>query len=345
MPKKTNPKGKKTTTKPIKGKSKTPKKPTKPKAKKYGNKLYWMVYRVVAQSVKEEKISWDAKKIRTITSSKVYPYFKGQDPKKVSVSDIKAIVYSLVGKASEFYNPLLIPVSLTTGIFWFSLDEFLEVQLRAETDPLNLRFAVDAGEYGNTGIITIKEYEFYTSGVQEIFENIRVDVENASDAEWSGVPVVRDRYTDDGKADSYYTRFTLFINGAEVTPSMERDFGMAQVDFGKFDERKQKRKQVITKQKDLAKKRKELEKQKKIKQAFLPTKKVRKSDQPDNVEIAKMRGDNIQNALKEQRELLSDTERLFKEGILTKEEFISERKQIMETYKEAIKRFEKGGAL
>ena len=54
MPKKTNPKGKKPTTKPIKGKSKTPKKPTKPKAKKYGNKLYWMVYRVVAQAVKDE---------------------------------------------------------------------------------------------------------------------------------------------------------------------------------------------------------------------------------------------------------------------------------------------------
>ena len=172
-----------------------------------------------------------------------------------------------------------------------------------------------------------------------------MDIENASDAEWSGIPVLRDGYTDDGKADSYYLRFTLFINGIEQTPSVEREVGTAKVDFGKLEDRKKKRKEVVTKQKDLAKKRKELEKQKKIKEAFLPTKKVRKSETPDNVKIAKMRGDNIQNALKEQRELLKDTERLFKEGLLSKEEFISERKQILDTYKEAIKRFEKGGSL
>jgi hypothetical protein len=193
--------------------------------------------------------------------------------------------------------------------------------------------------------MNIKEYEFYTSGLQQIYEDIRGELENTSDAEWSGIAVLRDGYKDDGKTDSYYLRFTLFINGQEIPPSMEQEVGTSKVDFGTFEDRKKKRKAVITKQKDLAQKRKELEKQKKIKETFLPTKKVRKSETPDNLKIAQMRGDNIQNALKEQRELLADSERLFKEGIFTKEEFIAERKQIMETYKEAIKRFEKGGEL
>ena len=344
MPKKNNPKGKKVPTKPIKGKSK-PITKSKPKAKKFGTKVYWMVYRVVAQAAKEEKITWNYKKIRKFTSEKVFPYFKGQDPNKLNVADIKAVVYSLIGKSSEFYNPLLIPTATTTGIFWFDLDEFLDVKLKAEVDPLNLRFAVDGGTYGNTGIMNIKEYEFYTSGLQQIYEDIRGELENTSDAEWSGIAVLRDGYRDDGKTDSYYLRFTLFINGQEIPPSMEQEVGTSKVDFGTFEDRKKKRKAVITKQKDLALKRKELEKQKKIKETFLPTKKVRKSETPDNLKIAQMRGDNIQNALKEQRELLADSERLFKEGIFTKEEFIAERKQIMETYKEAIKRFEKGGEL
>ena len=344
MPKKNNPKGKKVPTKPIKGKSK-PITKSKPKAKKFGTKVYWMVYRVVAQAAKEEKITWNYKKIRKFTSEKVFPYFKGQDPNKLNVADIKAVVYSLIGKSSEFYNPLLIPTATTTGIFWFDLDEFLDVKLKAEVDPLNLRFAVDGGTYGNTGIMNIKEYEFYTSGLQQIYEDIRGELENTSDAEWSGIAVLRDGYKDDGKTDSYYLRFTLFINGQEIPPSMEQEVGTSKADFGTFEDRKKKRKAVITKQKDLALKRKELEKQKKIKETFLPTKKVRKSETPDNLKIAQMRGDNIQNALKEQRELLADSERLFKEGIFTKEEFIAERKQIMETYKEAIKRFEKGGEL
>jgi hypothetical protein len=344
MPKKNNPKGKKVPTKPIKGKSK-PITKSKPKAKKFGTKVYWMVYRVVAQAAKEEKITWNYKKIRKFTSEKVFPYFKGQDPNKLNVADIKAVVYSLIGKSSEFYNPLLIPTATTTGIFWFDLDEFLDVKLKAEVDPLNLRFAVDGGTYGNTGIMNIKEYEFYTSGLQQIYEDIRGELENTSDAEWSGIAVLRDGYKDDGKTDSYYLRFTLFINGQEIPPSMEQEVGTSKADFGTFEDRKKKRKAVITKQKDLAQKRKELEKQKKIKETFLPTKKVRKSETPDNLKIAQMRGDNIQNALKEQRELLADSERLFKEGIFTKEEFIAERKQIMETYKEAIKRFEKGGEL
>jgi hypothetical protein len=350
MPKKQNPKGKPSKTDDKSKKSSTPKKKTTPKAKptktpkpkKYGLKVYWMVYRVVAQAVKEEKISWNFKKTRQFSNAKVYPYFKGQNPEDVSIADIKAIVYSLIGTASEFYNPLLIPTSVTTGIFWFDLDEFLEVQLRAEVDPLNLRFAVDAGQYGNTGIQTIKEYEFYITGLQEIYENIRVDIENASDAEWSGVAVVRDGYTDDGKADSYYTRFTLFINGAEVEPSTEREYGTSKVDFGTFDERKRKRKEVVSKQKNLAQKRRELDKQKKIKEAFLPTKKVRKAESDD---IVKKRAENIQWALQQQKEMLADTERLFKEGIFTKAEFIQERKEIIKTYQEAVKRFEKGGEL
>jgi hypothetical protein len=350
MPKKEIPKGKKAKdpikSKPSqKSKAKTRTKKTKSKPKKFGAKVYWMVYRVVAQAVKEEKLIWDFKKTRTFSANKVFPYFKGQDPKKVQVADIKAIVNSLLGKSSEFYNPLLIPASTTTGIFWFDLDEFLEVQLTAEVEPLNLRFAVDGGEYGNTGIINLKEYEFYTSGLQEIYENVRDQLENTSDAEWSGIAVVRDGFNDDGKSDSYYLRFTLFINGQEVPPSSQKEYGTAKVDFGKIEDRKKKRKEVVTKQKELAQKRKELEKQKKIKQTFLPTKKVRKAETQESEKVIKMRGENIQKALKDQRELLQDTERLFKEGILTKQEFIEERKQIIETYREAIKRFEKGGEL
>lgn len=344
MPKKESPKEKKTKSKKSTP-TKKPSKSNKSKKKSNGLKTYWMVYRVVAQAVKEEKLPWKYQRIRKFSTERVYPYFKGKNPNQITTDEIKSIAYSLLGKTSEFYNPLLIRASFTTGIFWFDLDEFLEVSLRAEVDPLNLRFAIDAGKFGNTGIITIKDYEFFISGLQEIYENIRAEIDNESDAEWSGIAVLRDGYTDDGKADSYYLRFTLFINGEEIEPSMEREFGTAKVDFGKLEDRKKKRKAFVAKQKELSQKRRELEKQKKIKQAFLPTKKVRKGEKEESKEIIKMRGENIQSALKEQRELLQDTERLYKEGILTKAEFIAERKQILETYREAIKRFEKGGTL
>jgi len=46
-----------------------------------------------------------------------------------------------------------------------------------------------------------------------------------------------------------------------------------------------------------------------------------------------------------QTELLKDSERLFREGILSKEDFLEERKKIMDLTQTAISKYEKGGTL
>jgi 16S rRNA G527 N7-methylase RsmG len=65
----------------------------------------------------------------------------------------------------------------------------------------------------------------------------------------------------------------------------------------------------------------------------------------DNVRVKAERAENINRQMMTQAELLADSERLFREGILTREEFLAERKLIMQQTQTAISKFEKGGKL
>ena len=324
------------------------KRPPKGITKKLGAKTYWQLFRILSDEIEKRKIYFTIAEKRKLLKEKIYPTYKG---KKLKTSELKAVrtfisatLDNELQSKGNFYNPLLIPSAFLSGIFWFELDEYLATTLRAEVDPLDLRFQINAGDQGGaTPILTISNYEYYSTSINEIIEKVRDMVENGSDAEWNGIPVVREGFTDDGKADSYFVQFTLYIAGNEVPPTEIFDYATTEVDEGTLEARRKRRKEIAVRKKELAKLRREAEKQRKIKKTALPTKKVKAEKL--TLEQQKERAQNIQRQMDYQTELLKDSERLFREGILSKEDFLEERKKIMELTQTAISKYEKGGTL
>lgn len=313
-----------------------------PKTKKLGNKTYWAVYNILNDEINSRQLYYTFQEKRDILKV-IYPQFKGKKINPEDVTTVRAVINNYFSAQNDYYNPLLIPSAFLSGIFWFDLDEYLTTQLRGEVDPKDLRFQINAGDLGATPIINLKSYEYFSSSVNEIVENVRNFVNNDSEPEWSGIPVVRKGFTDDGKADSYFIQFTLYINGQEIPPTENYEYAITELDEGTLEQRRKRRKEIAYRKKELARLRKEAERQKKIKKTAVPTKKVRA--EKTTAEQQRERAENINRQMMTQAELLADSERLFREGILTREEFLAERKLIMQQTQTAISKFEKGGNL
>lgn len=313
-----------------------------PKTKKLGAKTYWAVYNILNDEINNRQLFYTFQEKREILKV-IYPQFKGKKINPEDVKTVRAVINDYFSAQNDYYNPLLIPSAFLSGIFWFDLDEYLTTQLRGEVDPKDLRYQINAGELGATPIMNLKSYEYFSSSVNEIVENVRNFVNNESEPEWSGIPVVRKGFTDDGKADSYFIQFTLYINGQEIPPTENYEYAITELDEGTLEQRRKRRKEIAYRKKELARLRKEAERQKKIKKTAVPTKKVRA--EKTTAEQQKERAENINRQMMTQAELLADSERLFREGILTREEFLAERKLIMQQTQTAISKFEKGGTL
>lgn len=321
-------------------------------------KTYQKVYKNVKKYAEKQNLEWTPKEIRKFTRESVYPDFKGEKHYNVRVRDIKSVIELGLKKTTPttpqaqpqqsstlYYNPLLISPSRTTGILWFDLDDYLAVDLKSEVDPLDLRVEVNAGEYGSTGIFDLLSYQYELNGLNEIIESIRTSLEDDSEPEWVGTPVVRKGFSDDGKTDSYFLRFTLYINGQEVTPTETAEISTTSIPLPEetLEERRKRRKEITLKKKELAKVRRQALKEKEARKRPRPTKKEKPTTEPKAVQ--ETRSKNVQEALQREKEMLADAERLFREGILTKKEFIAERKEIMETTKLAISKFKDGGVI
>lgn len=321
-------------------------------ARARATKLYAKLVRSTTKYSKKNGLEWDVDEVRKFVSKNVYPKFKGLSKSKVLVRDINAQIENVLNAPTpvvpqepkgNYFNPLLVPPSSTSGILWFDIDDYLSVDLLGEVTPLDLRVEVNGGEYGNTDIFDLSSYEYFSVGIHDIIENIRAVLDNDSEPEWVGVPVVRQGFSDDGDADSYFLRFTLYVNGQEVPPTEPLEVSTKEIPVTTetLEERRAKRKQVTLRKKELAKIRRTKEKEKEARKRPRPTKKETptKLTQKDQKERSK----NIAQAMEREKELLADSERLYREGILTKKEFIAERKEIMETTRLAISKFEKGG--
>ena len=319
-------------------------------------KTYNKVYKAVKKYVAKNELEWSAKEVRDFTKKKVYPDFKGEKSYQVRVRDIKAVIQtqlkeptpsSVQGVQSSqiYYNPLLISPSRTTGILWFDLDDYLSVDLRSEVDPMDLRVEVNAGEYGSTGIFDLLNYQYEFTGVNEIIESIRQSLEDDSEPEWVGQPVIRQGFTDDGQTDSYFLRFTLYIGGKEIPPTFTAEVSTTEIPLPQetLEERRARRKEITLRKKELAKVRRQAMKEKEARKRPRPTKKEKPTLEPKTSQ--ETRSKNVQEALEREKEMLADAERLFREGILTKKEFIAERKEIMATTKLAISKFKDGGVV
>jgi len=309
------------------------------------SKLYQKVRKNTQKELERRGQPLKGKELTLFVREKIYGEFKGLSSNEVRIADIndaveRAVTGTGVLQIGEFFNPLAIPETLISGIFWFDIDNFIEVDLTAETGGKNLRLEVNAGEYGSTGIIELSEYTYEGSGLAEIIEQVREFVEDDSEPYWEGEARVRPRLKDDGNPDSYFLQFTLYVGGTQVPPSatFEEPAPIGKIEET-IEERRKKRREIVKRRKELAKQKREKAKKKEAKMRKRPTKKeAPKAEVPE-------RAKNVQEALNRQERLLKDSKDLFDAGILTKKEFIAERKAIIEQTNKAIEKFKQGGEI
>lgn len=327
---------------------------TKAKLRK-SSRLYQKVRKATANEMERRGTPLKGKDLTEFTKN-VYGEFKGLSTKEVKVQDINDVIERVITgvaviSSGDFINPLNIPVQIVSGIFWFDLDNFIEVDLTAETGGKNLRFEVNAGEYGSTGIINLSDYQYEGSGVNQIIENVRDLIGDESEPYWEAEVRVRPNMMDDGNPDSYFLQFTLYVNGEQIIPTDTfEEAQLIEPSTETIEQRRERRREIVKRRKELAKQRREKVKRKEMRTRKRPTKKVVKEEPkpekaPSKKEFDADRAANIQKALDRQERLLADAKALYDDGILTKQEFIAERKAIIKQTSDAIDKFKKGGLI
>jgi hypothetical protein len=337
---------------------------TKKQKLSQSTKLYQKVRRATAREFKKRKIEISNEELTEFIKEKVYPDFKGLNPREVKVKDIREFVgQQIEGKEeSNFYNPLLLSIIEVSGlgeanllgIDWWSANDYVQEELTAATTPFNLRFEFNAGiTFGTTGIIELIGFDYVASGLQGIIENIREDVDDKSGPVWNARVLVRKGFKDDGKADSYFLQFFLTIDEVEipVTETIEEVTFEIKVPQLTLAERRKKRSEFVKKKKDIQKQRKQLEREKKMRTRPRPSKKEEakekekpKKEAPKEVtETDLKRQENIDKLFERQEKLLAEARQDFKDKIFTKKEYMERVKAIENQINLALSKFGEGG--
>jgi hypothetical protein len=153
---------------------------------------------------------------RDIISKTIFPFLK--DKKQVGVKDLRNRIQTQIDLSNQSItqddcNPLLIDPSVLVDIEWMDLDAFIRDIL-----PNCIYVQVEANGFGTTKIFNTRNYSYYSSGIKQITEKIRQEVNNDSGMgyDYTGYVQVRPNKKDDGKGDSYYVKIVLNENGKSV---------------------------------------------------------------------------------------------------------------------------------
>jgi hypothetical protein len=329
------------------------------------SKLYQKVRKTVSKELEKQEKPLKGKDLTAFIKEKIYPEYKGLSSREVKIADIRlSVERALTGGSGvinigDFVNPLSIPITLLSGVFWFDLDNFIDVDLTAETGGKNLRFEVNAGEYGSTGIIDLSEYTYEGSGLNDIIESVRDYIqgempENESEPYWEGEVRVRPNRQDDGNPDSYFIQFTIFVGGQQIPPSETFEEAQPMVlSEETLEERRTRRREIVKRRKELAKEKREKARKKDIRGRERPTVKVTPKEEQVKKEpkvkaepkFDKRRADNIQKALDRQERLLADSKALYDAKGMTNKQYLAERASIIAQTTAAIEKFKRGGKI
>lgn len=171
------------------------------------NRLLSQLSKENAKSKTKQKLGIAAR--RRLVSKELYPKFKSAKAvtSKAIESAVSAVVKSLPPK--EICHPLYLSPAYLEAVEYYEIDNRLRNLL---PDCVDVR--VDAGSYGSTKIFNTANYSYYGSGVQRIVEKIREELEGnlSGFAYFSGIVKVKPGRTNDGKAESYFVDFILYIN-------------------------------------------------------------------------------------------------------------------------------------
>ncbi len=159
---------------------------------------------------------------RGMIKNNLYPHFKGKGARETTYKDIRAYI---VGELSDFMietgDVRLINPAEYFEIDYYDIGTFIEKLV-----PLSIDIRVNAGEFGKTNIFNTADYEYSSSSIPEIVDNIRVLEQLGSNnyPKFTGVVLVKPG-RQEGKIDSYYLEFQLSYDG-EAVPLDTQDAGI-----------------------------------------------------------------------------------------------------------------------
>jgi hypothetical protein len=312
-------------------------KPTKPKGKKpFGRKTWLKVAKKVHALNKEQNLGWTWGESMRFASKKVYPKFKGENHAKVKLKDVELeFNNSLVGEKEPIpvptcFSALNVPAEdLIEREWWTIADD--DVWINFDSN-LPMRFAFDG--LIDTGVIKKSQMP----NMMEIREDIR-----KSGVKYALVifkVLVQPNKKDDGQPCSYYVLVTLEnssfdqnLKDGEVYGQMtEGDLSEEQI--AQREERRKQRDKLM-KQKASKKEAKQRERPKEVEpKSITKTKGTPKEE--SNIELEKIRLEKSRvETLKSVLDILRQD---YKDGILTKRQYLQRQKQIIE-------KFEQGGEI
>lgn len=171
------------------------------------NKLLSQLRKQNAKDGKKQQLGIEAR--RRIVSKELYPKYKsgkGLSAKAIETS-VAAIVKALPPR--EICNPLYLSPAYLEAVEYYDIDNRLRNLL-----PDCVEVKVNAGTFGKTKIFNTANYSYYGNGVQKIVERIREELEGnlSGFAYFSGIVKVKPGKSNDGKAESYFVDFILYIN-------------------------------------------------------------------------------------------------------------------------------------
>ena len=275
---------------------------------------------------KDNNLGWKWTDAQKWTSKNIFQSHKNDSLKKINSKEIDSEIEFLLKpapvqeqkKVREIcYNPFFIPSSDLEDFNWWMLPDEI-----SKFDA-NLNMAIEIDGFINTGIVKKSQIGNLTDVREDLRKKYGKDGSDAMQLIYR--ILVRPDRKDDGKPCSYYVLVT--------NEGSAQDQASAKGEIVKFvsDENLP---EAIRKKRELEQKRREEEKGK------LTTKKAAKERQrPQQVEVKNTEPNKIQletdryNALNRTLEILRQD---FKDGILSKKEYLARQKQI-------LKKFENGG--
>ena len=283
--------------------------------KKTGMETYsfWVRELKKINSESPEKLQLSIQRRRKIISD-LYPKIKDKKS-KIDRDKIRAKFRGIVKRLPKEViacNPNTIDKKYLNEIEFYSLDSYI----KSLPDCLNVR--VDGGIYGSTKIFNTRSYNYNRSGTQQIVEEIRRSISSYDEVYFQAIATLKDnKKADLTKANNYFLDLVLIDNGNLKAPS--------------------------------GKSKKTIQ----PKGTKLPTKKVNPKQEEKKKAVKrkplgkKNDGFKIENKAKKEQILidynknLARFEKLYKMGAISKEVYISEKKEITKEKNDAINRLPK----
>jgi hypothetical protein len=324
-------------------KNKPTNKKATPKVKKPNGRKTWLkVAGKVHELNKKQNLGWTWTESLRFASKKVYPKFKGKSASKVSLKDIEL---DFKNALAEGQQPMPTPIKKDKEICFSALNVPAEDLIEREwwtiadddvwinfDSNLPMRFAFD--NIVDTGVIKKSEMP----NMMDVREDIR-----RSGIKYGLVifkVLIQPNKKDDGQPCSYYVLVTLEnssydqkLKDGEIYGQMtEGDLSEEQI--AQREERRKQRDKLM-KQKASKKQAKERERPKEVEPKSI-TKTKAKPKLESSLELEKIRLEKTRvEALKSVLDILRQD---YKEGILTKRQYLQRQKQIIE-------KFEQGGEI